>query len=249
MEIGWRMEGVTIVIFFFSLVFILSGCNSQPAPYQTGNSNSQTTPFNQTINVNASLVNSDSEHLDSVIQEGIVYIISRIPINSKIGVVNMQSSSINLSNYIIDNTIMHLVNTERFIVVERSGLDIIQREQQYQLSGEVSDATAISIGQQLGIQFIITGSIMPLGNNYSLGLKIINVQTAQIMGQRMYTVRSDIVLLSLLNPSVEKPVVVDEPRNDTPQQVIMGDVNITNNTTTTIHGDVHVNMPQGFFGR
>ena len=233
------------VIFGFNIIFFLLGCSSQPVSHQTVGSS---TSSSQAVNRSTSVANSDSEQLDVAIRNGSNYVGIRIQVNAKIGVVNMQSSSENLSNYVVDSMIMHLVNTD-FIVVERSRLDIIQKEQQYQLSGEVSDSTAISIGQQLGVQYIVTGSILPLGNNYSLGLRIINVQTAQIMGQRMYTVRTDNMLLSLLNSPIERPVVANEPKNETPQNVIMGDVNITNNNTTTIHGDVHVNMPQGFFGR
>jgi TolB-like protein len=185
-------------------------------------------------------VNTNSEQLDSVVREGSYYIISKIPAESKVGIVNMNSSSVNLSNYIIDSIIMHLVNTNNFTVIERSELDIIQKEQRYQLSGEVSDETAVSVGKQLGTQVIVTGAIVPLGNNYSLRIKITNVQTAQIIGTQIYTIKPDNVLLSLLNPQIEesKPV--------TPQTVIQGDVNITNNNTTTIQGDVYVNMPQGF---
>ena len=234
---AWRMEDVQYVIFFFSLILLLLGCNSQPVSHQSVDIN--TTSPTQTINNN-------SDQLDNVIREGSIYIGNRIHTNSKIGVVNMQSISENLSNYIVDSMVMHLINIDRFIIVERSEMGIIQKEQKYQLSGEVSDSTAISIGQQLGVQYIITGSILPLGNNYSLGLKIINVQTAQIMGQRMYNVKPDSVLLSLVN-SPSRPEVANEQRNETPpQQVIMGDVNITNDNTTTIHGDVHINKPNWF---
>jgi curli biogenesis system outer membrane secretion channel CsgG len=140
---------------------------------------------------------------------------------------------------------MHLVNEDKFIVIERTEMDIIQKEQDYQLSGAVSDETAISIGKHLGTQFIITGSMLPFGNNYSLRLKITNVETAQIIGTQMYTVRPDNVLLSLLNsPDQNNDEIVDE----TQTQVHIDNVNITNNNTTTINGDVYVNMPNGFFG-
>ena len=71
-----------------------------------------------------------------------------------------------------------------------------------------------------------------------LRLKIADVQTAQIIGTKIYTVKPDNVLLSLLKPPVEEPKVAQ-------QTVIMDDVNITNNNTTTIQGDVYVNMPKG----
>ena len=248
MVIGWRMVDVRNVLLFFSTTFFLFGCSSQPVPHQSTGRNASTATPSQTINRNTLTADTASEELGNAIREGSIYIGSRIQVNSKIGVVNMQSSSENLSNYVVDSIVMHLINADRFIIVERSEMGIIQREQKHQLSGEVSDSTAISIGQQLGVQYIVTGSILPLGNNYSLGLKITNVQTAQIIGQKIYTIKPDNILLSLINPPLES-VVANEQGTETPQNVIMGDVNITNNNTTTIHGDVHVNMPQGFFGR
>jgi hypothetical protein len=204
----------------------------------------------QTAVNNAQMTNVEPEQLDSVIREGSVYIISKVPANSKIGIVNVSSSSADLSHYVIDSVIMHLVNTDNYTVVERSQLDTVQREQRYQLSGEVSDDTAVSVGRQLGTQIIVTGAITPLGNNYSLRLKITDVQTAQIIGTRMYTIQPDDVLLSLLN--TPDNVTAESPKNETPAEnntkqttVIQGDVNITNNNTTTIQGDVYVNMPQG----
>jgi len=210
---------LSLVGFIFSLTFLLSGCASQSAPQQT-------------------VINSGSEQLDSVIREGSDYIISKLPIKSRIGVVNMNSSSVNLSIYVIDSIVMHLVNRDNFVVIERSQLETVQREQKYQLSGEVSDETAVSIGKQLGTQMIITGSILPFGNDYSLRLKITDVQTAQIIGTRIFTVKPDNVLLSLLKSPVDEAKI-------TKQTVIMGDINITNNNTTTIQGDVYVNMPNG----
>jgi hypothetical protein len=214
--------------FIFNLAFLLFfGCVSQPSPQQT-------------INRSTPTVNSRSDQLDSVIKESSNYIISKLPAKSKVGVVNMYSSSVNLSNYIIDSMVMHLVNMSNFVIIERSELDNIQNEQRYQLSGEVSDETAVSVGKQLGTQMIITGSILPLGDNYSLRLKITDVQTAQIIGTRIYTVRQDTVLISLLDTPFE------EPKKETQQTIINGDVNIINNNTTTIQGDVYVNMPKGF---
>ena len=158
------MVSVKHVLFGFSIVLFLSGCSSQPVFHQAVNSTSSS----QTVNRSTSGANFDSEQLDIVIRNGSDFIGTRIQANSKVGVVSMRSSSENLSNYVVDSMIMHLINAD-FIVVERSKLDIIQREQQHQLSGEVSDATAIAIGQQLGVQYIISGSILPLGNHHSLG--------------------------------------------------------------------------------
>jgi len=215
-----------LVGFIFSLTFLLFGCASQSTPQRT-------------VNRGVPVTNSRTEQLGSVIRESSDYIISKLPIKSRIGVVNINSSSDNLSNYVIDGIVMHLVSRDNFVVIERSELETVQREQKYQLSGEVSDETAVSIGKQLGTQMIVTGSILPFGSDYSLRLKITDVQSAQIISTKLYTVKPDNVLLSLLKSPVEEPKIAK-------QTVIMGDINITNNNTTTIQGDVYINMPKGW---
>ena len=235
-----RMEGVRIGISFFSLIFLLFCCASQPVPQLTLNRKTPIANYSQILDANMEMPVPDyrPDQLDDVVRKGSDYIISTLPLKTRIGVVNMNSPSVNLSYYVIDSVIMHLVNNGNFVVIERSELDAIQREQKYQLSGEVSDETAVSIGKQLGTQMIITGSILPFGSDYSLRLKITDVQTTQIIGTNIYTVKPDSVLLSLLKPPVEEPKIAQ-------QTVIIGDVNITNNNTTTIQGDVYVNMPKG----
>ena len=224
------MANVYRVLLCFSLIVLLLGCNSSP-------NTAQNNPVYSYTNTEKSL--------DDIILEGSKYLGTRIPVKSKIAVLSIQSPAANLGNYVTDCLSMHLVNQEQFVVIERSELENIQKEQKYQLSGEVSDETAVSVGRQLGTQIIITGSIMPLGDNYSLRLKITNVETAQIIGTQIYTVKPDNVLLSLLNSPDQN---TDKTAGETQKQVHIDNVNITNNNTTTINGDVYVNRPNGFFG-
>jgi hypothetical protein len=168
---------------------------------------------------------------------------------------------------------MHLVNKDKFSVIERAELPVLQKEQLYQTSGEVSDETAVSVGHQLGVQVIITGSFIATGSRYSLRLKAIDVETAQILGTRIYPVERDQTLISLLTPPQAQPSVkakeetpppknvqpqtvinsdikakeeTPPPQNVQPQTVINGDVNITTNNDTTINGDVYINKPNWF---
>jgi hypothetical protein len=73
-----------------------------------------------------------------------------------------------------------LVNS-RFIVVDRNQLDQIRREQQFQLSGDVDDQTAVSIGQFAGAQVVITGSISGTGDLRRLRLRALSTQTARVL--------------------------------------------------------------------
>jgi TolB-like protein len=188
-------------------------------------------------------------NIDRTISVGADYLSGKLPIHTKIAFVSMHSPSKNLSEYIIDTMLMHLVNKDIFLVVERSELNILQQEQIYQASGEVSDEEAASIGHQLGVQVIITGAIMETGSRYSLRLKAIDVETAQILGTRIYQVEPDQTLTALLTPlpqTSKTPVKEEQTKEQPKQTVIQGDVNITTNNNTTINGDVYVNTPNWF---
>jgi len=228
----WRMEDVKVVGFVFSVLILLIGCSS--------------TPIVHADNPNQSYA------IDSALFEGSKYLASRMPIKSKVAVVNIQSPANNLTNYIIDSLLMRFVNEGKFILIERSDLNLLEKEQRYQLSGMVSDETAASIGKQLGTQFIISGSMLPLGDRYSLKLKVINVETAQVAGNIMYQVKTDETLLALLKIDTQNTptaVTKDERKQEQPKTIINNNtVNITNNNETTIHGDVYINAPKGFGG-
>ena len=73
------------------------------------------------------------------------------------------------------------------------------------------------------------------------------VETAQIIGTQIYQVTSDRIIMTLLELPREETAKTESPQaNNSPQTVIQGDINIINNNTTTIQGDVYVNIPQGF---
>jgi hypothetical protein len=73
-----------------------------------------------------------------------------------------------------------IVSSGKLIVVDRANLDKVREEQGFQLSGEVDDESAKSIGKLLGAGAIVTGSLADLGDVYSLTLKAINIETATV---------------------------------------------------------------------
>jgi formylglycine-generating enzyme required for sulfatase activity len=68
-------------------------------------------------------------------------------------------------------------------VVDRANLALIQQEMDFQQSGEVSDSSAQSIGQKLGAQTIVSGSITAFGNLWRLSVRALDVESAQVQGQ------------------------------------------------------------------
>jgi len=123
------------------------------------------------------------DELDMAIRDTSNYLNSVIPTGSKIAILNIQSNSPALSDYIIDELIANTVNDRIFTVVDRQQLDAIRAEQNFQYSGEVDDKSAQEIGRILGAQTIVSGAIGALGSGQRLRVRALNVETAVVQGQ------------------------------------------------------------------
>jgi TolB-like protein len=126
---------------------------------------------------------SNTDELDRAVREASDYLNHNIPHGNKLAILNFQSEYPALSEYVIDELITNAVNDKIFTVVDRANLALIRQETDFQLSGDVSDETAVSIGEKLGAQTIISGSVSQIGNLYRLRVRALDVQTAQIQGQ------------------------------------------------------------------
>jgi curli biogenesis system outer membrane secretion channel CsgG len=74
-----------------------------------------------------------------------------------------------------------LVESGKFKIVDRKSLEVIRSERNFQMSGEVSDESAVSIGNLLGAHIVITGALSGSGETRRLNLKALDVQTAEIL--------------------------------------------------------------------
>jgi TolB-like protein len=110
------------------------------------------------------------------------YFTGLMPEGSKLAVLNIRSENTAISNYVLEELSAFLVNGRKLVVVDRSDLDLIRQEENFQLSGEVSDESAQRIGQKLGAQTIISGSMDLIGNYYRLRVRALEVETARIQG-------------------------------------------------------------------
>ena len=124
--------------------------------------------------------NSPGKDLDLAIKEAAAQMEGNIPGGTKIALISVASSSTQFSEYVISRLEAALVSGKKLVVVDRANLDKIRAEQGFQLSGEVDDNSAKSIGKLLGAGAIVTGAFMSLGDMYSLTLKAINIETATV---------------------------------------------------------------------
>jgi TolB-like protein len=170
---------------------------------------------------------SGADELDTAIRETSDYLNNNITHGNKLVILNFQSNFPALSEYIIDELTANTVNDRVFTVVDRANLSLIQQETAFQMSGEVSDETAVSIGQKLGAQTIVSGTVSKIGDLYRLRVRALDVATASIQGQfnRNIPNGKTVALLAdskpasgaatntTANTGVQKPAVATQPAN------------------------------------
>jgi curli biogenesis system outer membrane secretion channel CsgG len=69
----------------------------------------------------------------------------------------------NIGQGVSDMLVTALVESEKFLVIERSELDEILKEQGLGMSGAVTPQSAAQVGKLLGIEMMVTGSISEFG--------------------------------------------------------------------------------------
>jgi len=107
---------------------------------------------------------------------------------SKIAIINISASDPGDAEFVIEELSTELVkiarnNDKEYTIVDRRSLDAIRRERNFQLSGDVSDDTIVSIGKFLGADVVITGSITGANEFRRLRVKALDVKTARLIIQ------------------------------------------------------------------
>jgi PBP1b-binding outer membrane lipoprotein LpoB len=106
--------------------------------------------------------------------------IEALPENAIIAVLNIYASEKEIALFIMDELQFQLVESGKFKIVDRRSFDVIRAEQNFQMSGEVSDESAVSIGSLLGANIVITGAVSGSENARRLTVKALDVKTGEI---------------------------------------------------------------------
>lgn len=87
-----------------------------------------------------------------------------------------------LSDALSDN----LVRSNKVRVIERMQMNAILQEQGFQSSGACdNEECAVEIGKLLGVSRIVIGSVSKLGRVYSMSVRMVDVQTGEILKSSM----------------------------------------------------------------
>ncbi|MDB4334872.1 CsgG/HfaB family protein [bacterium] len=83
-----------------------------------------------------------------------------------------------------------IVNTQRYTVVERTMIDKVLAESKFQGQGLVDESQISELGRMMGADLVCYGSVVGLGSNYYLSLKIVDVTTARVIKQETGSTKS-----------------------------------------------------------
>lgn len=86
----------------------------------------------------------------------------------------------NRLQYVLGEVKSKLIESKAFTIVEQNR-ELANIEQQYQLSGNVDDSSIVSIGSQVGAQFIIQCSITGTGSQRKFNVNVLSVETSTII--------------------------------------------------------------------
>jgi TolB-like protein len=107
--------------------------------------------------------------------------ITGLPEEATIAVLSIAAKDAEAAAFIMGELEYRLVEANKFKIVDRKSLDTIRSEQNFQVSGDVGDESAVSMGKMLGATIVITGDISGSGSSRRLNLKALDVQTGEIV--------------------------------------------------------------------
>jgi TolB-like protein len=137
--------------------------------------------------------------LDDAIRDAVDFFTPRLQPGTTIAITNFEAETEDLSDFIIQELITAFFDTGELRVVERSRLEMLEAELDFNLrSGYVDDETAQRIGRMVGAQVLFSGSIAEYRDMYRMRVQMISVETAELIGTRTINIKYDAVLTGLL---------------------------------------------------
>ncbi|GAB6391389.1 MAG: tetratricopeptide repeat protein [Treponematales bacterium] len=133
----------------------------------------------------------DGLTLQKAVEQAAAGISEKLPPKTRVAIVNFDSESPELSEYVMAELEAALYDNGVADIADRHNLDFVRKELNLQISGEVDDKTAQSIGKFWGAQSIVTGEMVNTGDGYRFRLSVVNVETAAREGSTRFNVRRD----------------------------------------------------------
>jgi len=155
-----------------------------------------------------------SMNLDAAIQSTARDIESRLPQGASLAMVNFVSGSPALSDYVIEELAMGLMESGNIFVIDHNTLNraLVNAEIDLQLSGNVSDASMVSVGKLIGAGHTLSGSLSGSGNSFRFEVFLTDTKTQRRQSLGAKNVQRNERLTALMNQrSKPEPKIPDKP--------------------------------------
>jgi TolB-like protein len=130
---------------------------------------------------------------------------------TNVAVINMKNASGVTSGeieVISDRLRGELFNTGKVNVMERDQMQEILKEQGFQQSGAcTNEACMVEMGQLLGVEQLVTGSLGKVGSMFLVNLRVIDVKTAKIIKVVSVDIKGDIEEVVSALPGIASQLV------------------------------------------
>lgn len=137
---------------------------------------------------------------DSAVREIIQSLASFLGQNTTVAFVKMESDSEAFADRFTSDIERGLINRD-CAVVDRKNIDAIIAEMEFQTSGLVNEDQAVSVGNMLGAQMIITATATNIVSSYHIDVKLIDVETALTRRHLTYDLTQNTNLLNIMRGS------------------------------------------------
>ena len=158
------MRGLMYFLVSLSLLFLLS-CGAQERE-----ANITTPEEHNTLDEVAAFIARD--------------LTSSLATDSRITVMNFKASEQDVPSELIEllsNEIVNaMINEARVMVLDRDFMDMILEEHKMQLAG-ITEEESVQIGKLMGADYVLTGQVLLVGEEYNVYARIIDVQTSKIV--------------------------------------------------------------------
>jgi len=145
----------------------------------------------------------DIASLDDAIRNSALQIQDRLNKDSTIIVYQFQSNNPRISDYVLKELFDKLVNSRKFIVLDRTAQEVINAELDFQFNqsaGMISDDSLASLTKRIGAEAIVTGSLDDAGNEYRFRIRVIGTETTAAITSYVTSVNKNDRRITALQP-------------------------------------------------
>jgi len=154
--------------------------------------------------------------LHEAIQQSAEKISAKLPAKSRVLIAVFDSPNTGLSNYIMEELTGYLIGY-KIEVADRRNLEYLLN---FQMSADLSDEDAQSIGKFLGAQFVISGALIDTEEAYRFRINAVQVETAAFISVPRIDVRNDQATRDMIANLAKQKITAETAKYGVSEQTV-----------------------------